>query len=130
MSKDIISKELLIEVLKLKQEIKNVDYEDNEIVLEMGDYIDNEHCYDEYAINIHELAHDNCKAWAWDKGYIFGSGMALSSWGYAELFSKDDLELYREDARPVKVSKEAIPEAENVIRLCQWILDNIESEEK
>lgn len=97
----MISKKLLIEVLKCKD---NVEFyqDDNYIVIGY----DGENYYD---INIYELQH-KCKEWAFDsKGWmIYERKTVVGTYDYTAL-SKDG-----------KVT----PNYNDVFALCQWILEN------
>jgi len=64
------------------------------------------------------------KGKAWENGYIISSGMALSSWGFAEIYKKEDIELYRENAKPIKCFSKAISEKKNVLLAYEWTEQN------
>jgi len=61
----MISKELLSEVLGLKQEIELIEYSD---ITKQLDYYHNRFWRHGSHINIHELAY-KCKKWGWKEGY-------------------------------------------------------------
>jgi len=113
----MISINLIKEVLKLKQDIKSFEVEYNDIVLKLGEYVDEEHCYDEYTINIYELAHE-CKLWAVQKEYDF-------------TINSDKIEIFYQGSKIHSLSNMCqhsnfIPfDPFYDIKACQWILDNI-----
>jgi len=61
------------------------------------------------------MTQNKAKSLAWDNGYLISSGLALSGWGYAEVFRKEDVELHGEEARPIKIFNKPYSEKKNVI---------------
>jgi len=61
-----------------------------------------------YSINIHELAHKNCKEWAWGKGYTIVSSINSC------LVYADGIGLVREYYNQ--------PEQEAIFKAVEWIL--------
>lgn len=106
--KNVISKELLSEVLEVK--VLGFTYIPNDKdTISSNESIfvtlkDSHPC-----INIHELAH-KCKEWAKNKGYYLKSWINDDDSGTCEilLFGKHD----------------AKTEYEAIFKACQWILDN------
>jgi len=115
MGNEIISKELLSEVLNLnmwKTETLTISTEYNKLYyngITLGDY-----GYYEYTehINIHELAH-KCKEWAKNKGYVIGVDLdKVNIWSIKEREVINHYEVYWEDY------------LEFEFRACQWILES------
>ena len=61
------------------------------------------------------MTQKKAKDLAWDNGYLISSGLALSGWGYAEVFRKEDVELYREDVKPIKIFNKPYSKKRNVL---------------
>jgi len=117
----MIGKELLSEVLNLEM------FEDcephflggiTEIWYEV--YIQNKTDTVSRHNNIHELAH-KCKEWAYEKGYSLVSWKNTKEWWFVDI---------RENGNMVVECKREDSEPEVIFQACQYILDNIESEEK
>ena len=102
-NKKIIREQLLTNISK---EVKHIDVFHS--ILKIGEVVINKthgeqfkilckvtykKINEEKIIGVH-LLQNYCKEWAWSQGYIFGSGMAISSWGYAELFKIEDINTY------------------------------------
>ncbi len=115
MSKHIISKELISEVLGAD-------------AYSASKWIDNKIAYStimktkdkmkDNFINIHELAH-KCKEWAYDKGYDIGEEATR-----IEIYDRNECKIihYETKLKPFN--------PENIFKASQWILDKIESEKK
>ena len=112
-----ISKKLLSEVLNLKQEIKSIILDDINVVLGLGDYLDNDQSFDEFDINIYELAY-KYKEWALAKGFKINSRLTGKDKNYAEILSCKNsaiIAFFYEDT-----------ESEAIFKACEWILENKE----
>ena len=123
MSKEIISKELLREVLGRKTitDIAGDGWgKDDEIAYWFQDRV--------FCINIYELAH-KCKEWAYAKGYsissAYGFGDDEMSFSYASL-DKIGVGLDTGSIENIDVfhSMATRDEPEAIFKACQWILDN------
>ena len=103
-----ISKELLSEVLDLKQEIQLVEYSD---ITKIVNYYHNAFWRQGNHINIYELTH-KCKIWALGKGYWIASE-TLKDMGKAFALSEDMTDF----------TIEANTEVEAIIEACERILN-------
>lgn len=128
--KEIISKELLGEVLELKA-IKIGR------VLTSGQFSygnRQEFYYDDGCdtiheiINIHELAH-KCKEWAWKEGFIMATYKSQSSGWLTDLFYMDKEGIsdheYGDDGF-IQTFNQWVKNENSDIKACQWILENKE----
>ena len=114
MVEDIISKELLSEVLGVKISSKygviGKDVKDNRFYYLLEGY---KHIHsDAQEINIHELAY-KCKEWAWEQGYVINSH-----------YAKDDCYARANNMVEFSIESKEKTEPEAVFKACQWILEN------
>jgi len=61
---------------------------------------------------------------AYDLGYIIASGMAVSGWGFAEIYTIEDIMKDNENAKPVKTFGRAVSKKKNVNMAYEWIKNN------
>ena len=111
--KDIISKELLSEVLnQTVEEIHNTKSVELRYIVSMGGY---------WYINIYELAH-KCKEWAYKRieQLVWDEHNKVI---YINIYGSD---VVAEGGFTYDKSIEANTEPEAIFKACQWILDNKE----
>ena len=118
MNKEVISKELLCEVLSVILQImttrENILLKENTISYTFAH--ESTSTFKEQEINIHELAHI-CKDWAWNKHLItIRSGFA--EFGAWSNFSHNHISFVSMNI--------PLTEPEAIFKACQWILDNKE----
>lgn len=121
--KEIISKELLSEVLELDIIQLNID-EEVSYTFFVGVKPDNNgnpyEVYEDNYINIHELAH-KCKEWAIEQGYI----IQIMPFCILVLQIENSMEqVFRYEKEDMENQKPYLPEYE--FKACQWILENKE----
>ena len=110
---DIISKELLSEVLKCEGRIQIIHHMcKNQTMVYYDEHIS---CASfEREINIYELAY-KCKEWAFKQGYYLDSGFCKNG-GRCFTTTKENWGMYTEKT-----------EIEAIFKACQYILDNKDS---
>ncbi len=123
--KDVISKELLSEVLGYQVCTSGYIKENDTSSVYWGMIgcraIDDCEEYEEF-MNIHELAH-KCKIWVYEQGYTIGED--YRSVRISKLYSKHEVPAILWDIDYFKVDDSFIPfDPIYIIKATQWILEN------
>lgn len=129
MSQEIISKELLSEVLgySVLTEGYIKENENNNLYWGMMGCRAPDDCegYEEH-INIHELVY-KCKEWAWNEGFIMATYKSQSSGWLTDLFYMDKEGItdheYGDDGF-IQTFTQWVKGENSDIKSCQWILEN------
>ena len=107
----MISKELLVAVLNIKNKITHIDMSVNNRYVYCYFLTDKDYLAKERKVDTYELMH-KCKEWALNKGY------QINSWiNGCSIFFSDTHE-------PYLVNYEAESEPEAVYKACEFILNN------